>query len=142
MAGNFTFAIVKPDAFASGRTGRILALIEEKGFKILASRVVRLTQAEAESFYDVHKERPFFESLTSFMVSGPCMPLILEKDDAVAEFRKAIGATNPADAEEGTVRKLFAESLERNAIHGSDSDENAVREARFFFSESEVIRGR
>lgn len=142
MAGNFTFAIVKPDAFASGKTGRILALIEEKGFKILASRVVRLTQAEAESFYDVHKERPFFESLTSFMVSGPCMPLILEKDDAVAEFRKAIGATNPADAEEGTVRKLFAESLERNAIHGSDSDENAVREARFFFSESEVIRGR
>ena len=127
MAGNFTFAIVKPDAFATGKTGRILALLEEKGFRILASRVVRLTQAEAESFYDVHKDRPFFESLTSFMVSGPCMPLILEKEGAVAEFRKVIGATNPAEAEDGTVRKLFAESLERNAIHGSDSDENAVR---------------
>ncbi len=142
MAGNFTFAIIKPDAFASGKAGKILALLEEKGFKILAARVVHMTQADASEFYGVHKERPFFASLTEFMTSGPCMPLVLEKADAVLSFRAAIGATNPADAEEGTVRKLFAESIERNAVHGSDSDENATREARFFFSESELINAR
>lgn len=140
--GNFTFAIIKPDAFTTGKAGKIIANLEERGFKILASRVVRLTSAQAGEFYAVHSERPFFQSLTEFMTSGPCMPLVLEKTDAVAEFRKAIGATNPAEAEEGTIRKLFAESIERNAVHGSDSDENALRESRFFFSESELIAAR
>lgn len=140
--GNFTFAIIKPDAFATGKAGKIIANLEERGFKVLASRVVRLTSAQAGEFYAIHSERPFFQSLTEFMTSGPCMPLVLEKSDAVAEFRKAIGATNPAEAEEGTIRKLFAESIERNAVHGSDSDENALRESRFFFSESELIAAR
>jgi nucleoside-diphosphate kinase len=142
MAGNYTLTIIKPDAFAAGKAGKIIALLEEKGFKIRAARVTHLTAEEASEFYAVHKERPFFASLTAFMTSGPCMPMILEKEDAVAALRKAIGATDPAEAEEGTVRKLYAESKERNAIHASDSDENAAREARFFFAESEVIRAR
>ena len=142
MAGNYTLTILKPDAFASGKAGKIIAHLEDQGFKILASRVMHLTQAEAGEFYAVHKERPFFASLTTFMTSGPCMPMVLEKPDAVAALRKAIGATDPAEAEAGTVRKLFAESKERNAIHASDSDENAERESRFFFSESDLIRAR
>lgn len=142
MAGNYTLTIVKPDAFNAGKAGKIVALLEEQGFKVRAARVTHLTQAEAAEFYDVHKERPFFASLCAFMTSGPCMPLILEKEDAVAALRKGIGATDPAEAEEGTVRKLYAESKERNAIHASDSDENAAREARFFFSESDIIRAR
>ena len=142
MAGNYTLTIIKPDAFGTGKAGKVLAHLEDQGFKVLAARVVHLSDAEAGEFYAVHKERPFFASLTKFMTSGPCMPMILEKDDAVAALRKAIGATDPAEAEPGTVRKLFAESKERNAIHASDSDENAAREARFFFSETEVIRGR
>lgn len=142
MAGNYTLTIIKPDAFSTGKAGKILAHLEGQGFKVLASRVMHLSDAEAGEFYAVHRERPFFASLTKFMTSGPCMPMILEKDDAVAALRKAIGATDPAEAEAGTVRKLFAESKERNAIHASDSDENAAREARFFFAESEVIRGR
>ena len=142
MAGNRTLAIVKPDAFGAGKAGKILAHIEGAGFRIVAARVTHLTEAEAGEFYAVHRERPFFGSLTKFMTSGPCMPVVLEKADAVAAFRKTIGATDPAEAEAGTIRKLFAESKERNAIHASDSDDNAWREARFFFSESELIRAR
>ena len=142
MAGNRTLAIVKPDAFGAGKAGKIIAHIEGAGFRVVAARVTRLTDAEAGEFYAVHKERPFFGSLTKFMTSGPCMPLVLEKADAVASFRKTIGATDPAEAEANTIRKLFAESKERNAIHASDSDDNAFREARFFFSETELIRAR
>jgi nucleoside-diphosphate kinase len=142
MAGNRTLAIVNPDAFGAGKAGKILAHIEGAGFRIVAARVTHLSDAEAGEFYAVHRERPFFGSLTKFMTSGPCMPIVLEKADAVAAFRKTIGATDPAEAEAGTIRKLFAESKERNAIHASDSDENAYREARFFFSESELIRAR
>jgi nucleoside-diphosphate kinase len=140
MAGNYTLTIVKPDAFASGNAGKIIAHLEAGGFVIRAARIVRMNEAEAGEFYAVHRERPFFASLTKFMTSGPCMPMILERGNAVASLRTAIGATDPAEAVEGTVRKLFAESKERNAIHASDSDENAAREARFFFAESEVIR--
>ncbi len=142
MAGDYTLTIVKPDAFNSGKAGKVIAHLEAQGFKVRAARVMHLTQAEAGEFYAVHKDRPFFASLCTFMTSGPCMPMVLEKADAVAALRQAIGATDPAEAEAGTVRKLFAESKERNAIHASDSDENAALEARFFFAESEVIRGR
>jgi nucleoside-diphosphate kinase len=139
MAGRFTLTIIKPDAFGSGKAGKILAHLEAQGFHVRAARVMQLTAAQAGEFYAVHAERPFFKSLTAFMTSGPCMPIILEKPDAVAALRTAIGATDPAEAAAGTVRKLFAESKERNAIHASDSDENAAREARFFFSESDTI---
>ena len=142
MAGDYTLTIIKPDAFNSGKAGKVIAHLEQQGFKVRASRVMHLTDAEAGEFYAVHRERPFYSSLCSFMTSGPSMPMILEKADAVAALRTAIGATDPAEAAAGTVRKLFAESKERNAIHASDSDENAAREARFFFSESEVIRAR
>lgn len=142
MAGNYTLTIIKPDAFGSGKAGKIIAHLEQQGFVIRAARVMHLTQAEAGAFYEVHKERPFYGSLCSFMTSGPCMPMVLEKADAVAALRTAIGATDPAEAAEGTVRKLWAESKERNAIHASDSDENAAREARFFFSETELIQAR
>ena len=142
MAGDYTLTIIKPDAFNSGKAGKIIAHLEQQGFKVRASRVMHLTQAEAGEFYAVHRERPFYVSLCSFMTSGPCMPMVLEKGDAVAALRQAIGATDPAEADAGTVRKLFAESKERNAIHASDSDENAVREARFFFAESEIIRSK
>jgi nucleoside-diphosphate kinase len=139
MAGNFTLTIIKPDAFGRGKAGKILAHLEQQGFTLKAARVVHLSQAQAREFYAVHKERPFYQSLVTFMTSGPCMPMILEKADAVAALRGAIGATDPAQAEAGTVRKLFAESKERNAIHASDSDENAAREARFFFAEMDSI---
>ncbi len=142
MAGNRTLTIIKPDAVATRKAGKILAHLEAQGFRVLASRVMHLTQAQAGEFYAVHRERPFFASLTTFMTSGPCMPMILEKADAVAALRTAIGATDPAQADAGTVRKLFAESKERNAIHASDSDENAEREARFFFAESDVLAAR
>jgi nucleoside-diphosphate kinase len=142
MAGNTTLTIIKPDAFGSQKAGKIIAHLEAGGFKILTSRVLRMSEAQAGAFYEVHKERPFYGSLVKFMTSGPCMPLILEKSNAVSSLREAIGATDPAEAAEGTVRKLFAESKERNAIHASDSDENAVREARFFFSETETIAAR
>ncbi len=139
MAGNRTLTIIKPDAFATGKAGNIIALLEKSGFKIIASRVMQLTESQAGEFYEVHKERPFFGSLTKFMTSGRCMPIVLERDDAVAALRKTIGATDPAEAETGTVRKLYAESKERNAIHASDSDENAAREARFFFAEADTL---
>ena len=142
MAGNRTLAIVKPDAYGAGKAGKIIAHIEQAGFKVIAARVTHLTDAEAGEFYAVHRERPFYASLTRFMTSGPCMPLVLEKPDAVAAFRKTIGATDPAEAEPNTIRKLFAESKEKNAIHASDSDDNAYRESRFFFSESELLRAK
>jgi nucleoside-diphosphate kinase len=142
MPSNRTLTIIKPDAFGSGKAGKIIAHLEQQGFVVRAARVVHLSDAEAGEFYAVHRERPFYKSLTGFMTSGPCMPMILEKADAVAALRQAIGATDPAEAAAGTVRKLFAESKERNAIHASDSDENAAREAAFFFAESDVLRAR
>ena len=138
-SGNYTLTIIKPDAFGAGKAGKIIAHLEAGGFKVLAARVMRLTEAQAGEFYAVHRERPFYRSLVGFMTSGTCMPMILQKQGAVAALRKAIGATDPAEAEAGTVRKLFAESKERNAIHASDSDDNAAREARFFFAESETV---
>jgi nucleoside-diphosphate kinase len=139
MAGNYTLTIVKPDAFGANKAGKIIALLEEKGFGIRATRVLQLTKKQAGAFYEVHAARPFYGELVEFMTSGPCMPLVLEKADAVAALRDAIGATDPAEAAAGTVRKLYAESKGRNAIHASDSDENAAREARFFFAETELI---
>jgi nucleoside-diphosphate kinase len=142
MSGNYTLTIIKPDAFRGGKAGKIIAHLEGQGFKVLAARVVHMSQAEAGEFYAVHKERPFYGSLVTFMTSGPCMPMVLEKADAVLALRAAIGATDPAEAEAGTVRKLFAESKERNAIHASDSDDNAAREAGFFFANTEILRAR
>jgi nucleoside-diphosphate kinase len=139
MAGNYTLTIVKPDAFGAHKTGKIIALLEEKGFTVKASRVLQLTKKQAGEFYAVHKGRPFYDELVQFMTSGPCMPLVLEKANAVLALRDAIGATDPAEAAPGTVRKLYAESKGRNAIHASDSDENAAREARFFFGETDLI---
>jgi nucleoside-diphosphate kinase len=138
-SGNYTLTIIKPDAFGAGKAGKIIAHLEAGGFKVRAARVMRLTEAQAGEFYAVHRERPFYRSLVAFMTSGTCMPMILEKQGAVAGLRKAIGATDPAEAEAGTVRKLFAESKERNAIHASDSDDNAAREARFFFAEGDTV---
>jgi len=142
MAGNRTLTIIKPDAFGSRKAGKIIAHLEQAGFRIVAARVIHMNQSEAAEFYAIHRERPFFKSLTAFMTSGPCMPMVLERADAVAELRRVIGATDPAEAAENTVRKLFAESKERNAIHASDSDENADRESRFFFSEAEIVHAR
>jgi nucleoside-diphosphate kinase len=138
MAGNRTLAIVKPDAFGAAKAGKILALLEEKGFTIRAARVLQLTQAQAGAFYAVHRERPFYPSLVEFMTSGASMPIVLEKENAVAALREAIGATDPAEAAEGTVRKLYAESKGRNAIHASDSDENAANEIAFFFASADL----
>lgn len=142
MAGSSTLTIIKPDAFGSGKSGKIIAHLEDAGFRILTARVLHLTEAQAGAFYQVHRERPFFGSLTRFMTSGPCMPIVLERDDAVAALRRTIGATDPAEADAGTVRQLYAESKERNAIHASDSDENAEREAAFFFSATELLQAR
>ena len=138
MFDNRTLAIIKPDAFGSGLTGRILAHLEERGFRMVAGRVVRLSETAAGTFYAVHREKPFFTSLVEFMTSGPCMAVALERDDAVTRLREAIGATDPAEAEPGTVRALYAESKERNAIHASDSPENAKTELSFFFSGLEL----
>ncbi|HEV8409426.1 MAG TPA: nucleoside-diphosphate kinase [Gemmatimonadaceae bacterium] len=140
MAANRTLTIIKPDAFAGNKAGLILAHLEKGGFKLIASRVMKLTQAQAGEFYAVHKGRPFYGELVDFMTSGYCMPMVLERDNAVLALRDAIGATDPAEAAEGTVRKLYAESKGKNAIHASDSDENAAREARFFFAETDLIR--
>jgi len=129
-----TLAIIKPDAVAAGNIGKIIAHLEQEGFKVREAQLVRLDQKRAESFYEVHRERPFFKSLVAFMTSGPAMPLALERDNAVAHLRKVIGATDPAQAEPGTIRKLYAQSKEKNAIHASDSDENAAREVAFFFA--------
>jgi nucleoside-diphosphate kinase len=133
-----TLGIIKPDAVASGTAGKVLAHLEAAGFVVRAARMTRLSKAQAEAFYEVHKERPFYNSLVTFMISGPCIPLALERADAVNHLRTVIGATDPKEAAPNTVRKLFAESKERNAIHASDSSENAAREIAFFFPESEV----
>ena len=133
-----TLAIIKPDAIASGKAGAILKHLQEAGFTLRAARLVRLTLPQAEAFYAVHKGRPFFPELVTFMTSGPCMPMALVRADAVAQLRTVIGATDPAEAAPGTIRKLYAESKGRNAIHASDSDESAAREIGFFFPESEL----
>ena len=133
-----TLAIIKPDAVAAGNAGNVLAHLEKQGFKVRAARLVRLSTSQAEAFYAVHKDRPFFRSLVTFMTSGPCMPLALEREGAVLHLRDVIGATDPAEAKPGTIRKLFAQSKEKNAIHASDSPENATREVGFFFPESEL----
>jgi nucleoside-diphosphate kinase len=136
---NRTLAIVKPDAVASGKTGKILAHLEEAGFTIRAAKMMRLNPTQAGQFYEVHRERHFYEDLKAFMTSGPCLPMVLEAEGAVLRLRETIGATDPAEAAPGTVRALYAENKERNAIHASDSDENAAKEIAFFFSDQEVL---
>ena len=137
MANNLTFTMIKPDAVEAGNIGAITKMIEEAGFTIRAMKLTRLSNERAGQFYAVHKERPFYNDLCNYMSSGAIVPMILVKENAVEDFRKLIGATNPKEAAEGTIRKLFAKSIEANAIHGSDSDENAVIEGSFFFSETE-----
>lgn len=139
MATNRTFTMIKPDAFEAGNTGAILKMIEEAGFKIVAMKATQLTPQLAGKFYEVHKERPFYADLCAYMSSGPIVAVILEKNNAVEDFRTLIGATNPANAAEGTIRKIFAKSIEANAVHGSDSDENAALEGNFFFSQAERV---
>lgn len=134
-----TLAIIKPDAVGNRRAGRIIAHLESAGFALRAVRMVTMTRAQAQSFYDVHRERPFYDALVAFMTSGPCIPMTLEAPGAVRRLRQVIGATDPAEADPGTVRALYAESKERNAIHGSDSDENARREIGFFFPECDRL---
>lgn len=133
-----TFSIIKPDAVADGKAGKILALLEESGFRIVALKMVKLSQPQAEGFYAVHRERPFFASLVKFMTEGPVIVMALEREDAVKKLREVMGATNPANASEGTVRKLFAASIERNAIHGSDAPETAAEELKYFFTGLEL----
>ena len=137
MAGTTTFTMIKPDAFEAGNSGAIIKIIEEAGFGIKAAKLTKLSAERAGQFYEVHKERPFYNDLVSYMSSGPIIAMVLDKENAVEDFRKLIGATNPVEAAEGTIRKLFATSIEANAIHGSDSDENAAIEAGFFFSRTE-----
>jgi nucleoside-diphosphate kinase len=134
-----TLAIIKPDAFGSAKAGQVLSVLEASGFRVRVARVTRLSRTAAEALYAVHRERPFFSSLVEFMTSGPCMPLALEHERAVPYLREVIGATDPAEADPGTIRALYAESKERNAIHASDSDENARRELGFFFAEADLI---
>ena len=134
-----TFSIIKPDAVRKGYTGAILAEIEKAGFKIVAIKKASISKAQAEGFYYVHKERPFFGSLTDFMSSGPIFPMVLEKENAIADLRKLMGATNPANAEEGTIRKKFAGSIEENAIHGSDAEDTAAFEIGYFFAGLELV---
>lgn len=140
MPTSRTLTIIKPDAFSTNKAGLILAHLEKGGFRLIASRVMKLSKEQAGEFYAVHKGRPFYPELVEFMTSGYCMPMVLERENAVLALRDAIGATDPAEAAAGTVRKLYAESKGRNAIHASDSDENAAREARFFFAETDLIR--
>ncbi|MGF1637123.1 MAG: nucleoside-diphosphate kinase [Cyclobacteriaceae bacterium] len=137
MVNNITFTMIKPDAVSAGNSGAIIRMIEEAGFRIVAAKLTKLSQERAGQFYEVHKARPFYNDLCKYMSSGSIIAMILEKDNAVADFRKLIGATNPADAAEGTIRKLYATSIEANAVHGSDSDENAAIEGAFFFAETE-----
>ena len=139
MSTNITFTMIKPDAVADGHIGAILGKISEAGFKINALKLTQLTVADAQNFYAVHAERPFYGELVDFMSSGPIVAAVLEKDNAVEDFRTLIGATNPADAAEGTIRKMFARSIGENAVHGSDSDENAQIEASFHFAGKEIF---
>jgi nucleoside-diphosphate kinase len=140
VAATLTLGIIKPDAVAGGKTGAILAHLQKAGFTPRSIRMVRLTRAEAGAFYEVHRGRPFYADLVEFMTSGPCVPMALEREDAVTHMRTVIGATDPAEAASGTVRKLFAESKGKNAIHASDSPENAAREVAFFFTEGELAQ--
>ena len=137
--GNRTFAMIKPDAIINGYMGQILNDIINAEFKILGAKLIRMTKTQAEGFYAIHKDRPFFDELTSFMSSSQTMVIVLQKENAVLAWRKTIGATNPEDAEEGTIRKRFATSLSENAVHRADSDENAIKEIGFFFTEHELI---
>jgi nucleoside-diphosphate kinase len=137
MSSDFTFSIIKPNAVRTGKTGPILSLINENGFEIVAMRMVKLTLSQAESFYSVHKGKPFYEGLVEFMTSGPVVVMMLKHENAVEQFRKLMGATDPSKAEPGTIRKTFGVSVQMNAIHGSDSIENAIIETNFFFSETE-----
>jgi nucleoside-diphosphate kinase len=137
MPTNKTFTMIKPDAVQDGNSGAIIKMIEEAGFRIVAIKKTKLSAERAGEFYAVHSERPFYNDLCAYMSSGAIIPMILEKENAVADFRKLIGATNPANADEGTIRKLYARSVEANAIHGSDSDENAAIESNFFFAHTE-----
>jgi nucleoside-diphosphate kinase len=134
-----TFAIIKPDAVAAGQSGEILAIIQKAGFRVAGMKMKRLSQLEAEGFYAVHKERPFYGSLVKFMTEGPVVLLVLEAEDAIKKWRDTMGATNPANAAAGTIRKLFAASIERNCVHGSDAPETAAVEIPFFFSEAELL---
>jgi len=139
MAGSITFSMIKPDAYGAGNTGAILKMIEGAGFRVKAMKLTQLTPERAGKFYEVHKERSFYGELCAYMSSGPIVALVLEKANAVEEFRKLIGATDPTKAADGTIRKLFAKSIEANAVHGSDSDENAAIEANFYFSQFERV---
>ncbi|MCS6982144.1 MAG: nucleoside-diphosphate kinase [Flavobacteriales bacterium] len=139
MAGRLTFTMIKPDAVQNGHIGEILSIILRNGFKIRAMKLTQLTPEQAGKFYAVHKERPFYAELCAYMSSGPIVAALLEKENAVEDFRALIGATDPAKAAEGTIRRMFAKSISENAIHGSDSDENALVEGRFFFSELEIF---
>ena len=137
--GTKTFAIIKPDAVKNGYTGKIYDRILQAGFNILSAKLLKMTNEQAEGFYNVHRERPFFNDLVEFMTSGPCMVLALEKSNAVESWRETIGATNPDEAKENTIRKDFASNVQENAVHGSDSDENAEKEIAFFFTDAELL---
>ncbi len=139
MATERTFSIIKPDATARNLTGQIIARFEEAGLRIVASKRIHMTREQAEGFYAVHKERPFFKDLVSFMISGPVVVQVIEGDNAIARNREIMGATNPADADAGTIRKDFAESIEANSVHGSDAPETAAEEIRFFFTDGEIV---
>ena len=139
MATERTFSIIKPDATARNLTGQIIARFEEAGLRIVASKRIHMSREQAEGFYAVHKERPFFNDLVSFMISGPVIVQVLEGDNAIARNREIMGATNPADADEGTIRKDFAESIEANSVHGSDASETAAEEIKFFFADNELV---
>ena len=141
MSVERTFSIIKPDAVAAGQAGQILAMIQQAGFKVLALRMTSLSEKQAQGFYAVHKERPFFAGLVQFMTEGPIIVMALEREDAIKKLREVMGATNPANAAEGTIRKKFAANIERNCIHGSDAPETAEVELRFFFSTSELLQG-
>ncbi|MCX7875470.1 MAG: nucleoside-diphosphate kinase [Melioribacteraceae bacterium] len=134
-----TLAILKPDCVRKNLIGKVISHIQDAGFKILAMKMVHLTEDSAKGFYEIHKERPFFNELIAYMTSGPCVPIALEKENAVEDFRKLIGATDPTKAEEGTIRKLYAENIQENIVHGSDSDENALKEISHFFSRKEIL---
>ncbi len=139
MSGNRTYTMIKPTAMRKGYMAAIMNKIAEGGFKIVAAKMTKLSKEEAEAFYAIHKERPFFEELTTFMSSGPIMAMVVEKENAVEAYRDYIGATNPAEAAEGTIRKLYGTNIGENAVHGSDSDENAEIEIKFFFSDREIV---
>jgi len=136
---NRTLAILKPDCVEKNLIGKVVSHIQEAGFKVIGMKMVRLTKDSAGGFYEIHKERPFYNDLLSYMTSGPCVPIALEKENAVEDFRKLIGATDPSKAEEGTIRKMYADNIERNIVHGSDSDENAAKEISHFFTRKELL---